>query len=457
MTDTQYTLAMIGAGPASLYATEVLAKEGHDVVILNRDIKPGGLAEFGIYPTKLKMKNGLRMYFRRILDRDNVHYFGNVTVGEQADVTLDEIRELGVGARIVAVGAQGTKWLGLPGEEADAVYHAKDLVYHYNDLPPFSEQEFPVGERVAVVGLGNVCLDIVNWMVCQKEVDSVTAVARRGPAERKFTRKEYKLVSGALDVDAIDAEIDRVAPAMEAIGQDPEEHRQALLKYIDEPLEKCSDTDFRMRFLRSPVRIELDDDGNVKGLVCEKTRLVEPDEEGGRVGLEKLGEYETIDCDTVVFAIGDAVEPALGLPMSPGGRDMFATVPEPWEQHPDRPRYMAYDPEAEEPIWDTFLVGWARKASDGLVGKARKDAVTGCDEILAYLRGEFPVTPSDTDPVKAVVDQLDELFDQRDLEVVRYDQVEQLEEMEQEEAEQRGVEEFKFSSEAEMLRRLRDE
>ncbi len=453
MSEQQYTIAVIGAGPASLYATEVLAKEGHDVVILNRDIKPGGLAEFGIYPTKHKMKTGLRRYFQRILERDEVHYFGNVTVGENDDVTIDEIREMGFDAVVVAVGAQGTKWLGLPGEDAPAVFHAKDLVYHYNDLPPYSERDYPVGQRVAVVGLGNVCLDIVHWMVCEKRVDSVTAVARRGPAERKFTNKEYKIVSGALDVAALNAEIDRVTPAMEAIDQDPEEHRQKLLRYTDESLEKESDTDFRMRFLRSPCRIEVDENDQVTGLVCEKTRLL-PADDSGRVGLEKTGDFETIDCDTVVFAIGDAVEPSLGLPLSPEGRDMFATVPEDWEEYPDRPRYMAYDPRADEPLWDTFLVGWARKASDGLVGKARADAVKGCDEIMAFLDGDIPVEPSNGRPFGELYDRLCSHFADLGLAVIRYDDVRHLEELEEEEAERREVEDFKFSSEDEMLRRL---
>ncbi len=452
MAEEKYTVAMIGAGPASLYATEVLAKAGHEVVILNRDVKPGGLAEFGIYPTKYKMKTGLRRYFQRILERDNVHYFGNITVGDGADISLEEIRTLGFAATVVAVGAQGTKWLGLEGEEAEAVFHAKDLVYHYNGLPPFSEREFPIGQHVAVVGLGNVCLDIVHWMVCEEKVETVTAVARRGPAERKFTRKEYRLVSGALDVEALHAEMDRVAPMMEAIGQDPQQEREALLRYVDQALEKESDTVFRMRFLRSPERIEVDGQGRVKGLVCEKTKLVEPDE-SGRVGIEGTGDRETISCDTVVFAIGDAIEPSLGLPLSPR-RDTFATVPQRWEEYPERPRYMVYDPQRQEPMWDTFVVGWARKASDGLVGKARADAVQGCEEILAYLGGEFPRAPEDGEETGRVMAGLREIFDGRDSRVVTYEKVQRLQQLEETEAQRRGVPEFKFVSQDEMLRRL---
>ncbi len=77
-----HLVVMVGAGPAALYATGKLAQKGHTVVILNRDIKPGGLAEYGIYPSKHQMKEGLRKQFRRILADPRVVYFGNVQVGQ---------------------------------------------------------------------------------------------------------------------------------------------------------------------------------------------------------------------------------------------------------------------------------------------------------------------------------------------------------------------------------------
>ncbi|MFU8807462.1 MAG: hypothetical protein ACNA8W_26870, partial [Bradymonadaceae bacterium] len=175
-------------------------------------------------------------------------------------------------AIVVAVGAQGTKWLGLPGEEAAESFHAKDLVYHYNGLPPFSEREFPIGKNVCVVGLGNVSMDIVHWLVCDRKVETVTAIARRGPGERAFTDKEFKLVCGALDVDQVRAELDAIGPNLEAIGQEPSEFIEYVTKYVDEPLEAESGTKFRMRFLRSPARVEVDAQGHVSGLTCEKTR-----------------------------------------------------------------------------------------------------------------------------------------------------------------------------------------
>ena len=77
----QYFVAVIGAGPAGLFGARELANHGARVLLFNRDIKPGGLAEYGIYPNKHTMKNGLRKQFRQGLDLPNLESYGNITVG----------------------------------------------------------------------------------------------------------------------------------------------------------------------------------------------------------------------------------------------------------------------------------------------------------------------------------------------------------------------------------------
>ena len=454
MTERSYNIAVVGAGPAALYAAQRLEKEGHTVAIVNRDIKHGGLAEFGIYPNKYKMKSGLRRVFNMILDSENVLYLGNVLVGENADITIEDLRNLGFDAIVVAVGAQGTKWLGLPGEDLPNVYHAKDLVYHYNGLPPFSEREFPIGQNVVVVGMGNVCLDIVHWLVIDKKVESVTAVARRGPGERAYTEKEMKIVSGALDVEQVRRDIEAERERYEAVGQDVEQLVAELTQHIDEPLEEPSPTKFRMRFLRSPVRLEGDPERGVEALVCEKTRLEARGD--GSMACRATDDTESIPCDSVVFAIGDSIEPSIGLPLEPKWQSTFMTVPEAWPDNPERDRYMVYDPENAEPIWDVFVVGWARKASDGLVGKARADAVQGCDEILAYLEGRFdhqPGPPRSRDEVWA---NLRSLLLDRGVEFVDWDDVLRLMEVENKIADERGLPEYKYTTTSQMLECIRE-
>lgn len=445
---SEQTIAIIGAGPASLYAAEALAKAGRRVVIFNRDIKPGGLAEFGIYPNKYKMKGGLRKMFDKILSDERITYFGNVAVGAGGAFGLDDLRAWGFDAILVAVGAQGTKWLGLPGEDATGVYHAKDVVYHYNCLPPFAEREYQIGQQVCVVGLGNVALDIAHWLICERKVAAVTAVARRGPGEAAYTDKEMKIVGPALDRDHVDGEFASIAPVLEAVGQDPAALKAELLAYKDGELETDSPTKLHLRYLRSPQRIETDAQGRVSGLTCEITRLTaKPD---GSIGTAMTGETEMLPCDTVIFAIGDAIEPSICLPIDTK-RNVFATVPQPWPAHPERPRYMVYDPAKAEPVWGTFVAGWSRKASDGLVGKARADALQGSEEILAWLDGQFEVKPPASRPLAEMLAAVQQRFAAGGIQAVSYRDVRKLVAMEERIAAQSGLPEFKYKSNEQML------
>ncbi|MDH4187815.1 MAG: NAD(P)-binding protein, partial [Nitrospira sp.] len=102
-------IIVVGAGPAGLAAASSLAKDGHHVIILNRDIKFGGLAEYGIFPAKLKLRGGLKKQYWELLQQPNVHYFGNVSVGKGKDLTVEDVRALGASAIVFAIGAQGTK------------------------------------------------------------------------------------------------------------------------------------------------------------------------------------------------------------------------------------------------------------------------------------------------------------------------------------------------------------
>ncbi|MGE5139162.1 MAG: FAD-dependent oxidoreductase, partial [Rudaea sp.] len=318
-----YLVAIIGAGPAGLYAARQLANAGVHVVLFNRDIKPGGLAEYGIYPDKYKMKEGLRNQFRQILTSPLVEYYGNVRVGGGGDVTLDDLRKLGFQAFLITVGAQGTKWLGLPGEELRRVYHAKDVVYHYNKLPPFSQRDFPVGRRVAVVGAGNVMMDIAHWLVRSVKVDEVLVVVRRGPAQVKFDKREFEIVAANIDRPALDAEVARVTPVMQAIGQDPEKAKADILAGLARALPPVSATQVRFQFLASPVRIIGDDSGCMSGLEVEDNALAVVE---GDVKARGLGTRRVLDVDTVIFAIGDRVEEQFGLPLQKGE---FAKNPNP--------------------------------------------------------------------------------------------------------------------------------
>ena len=153
---SKHVIIVAGAGPAGMAAANMLAKAGHEVIILNRDIKFGGLAEYGIFPAKLKLRGGLKKQYWEMLEQPNVHYFGNVSIGKGKDLTVDDVRSLGASAVVFAIGAQGTKAIGVEGDSAQGVFHAKDVVYHFNRLPGFGDRPFDVGKHVAVIGAGDV-------------------------------------------------------------------------------------------------------------------------------------------------------------------------------------------------------------------------------------------------------------------------------------------------------------
>jgi ferredoxin--NADP+ reductase len=434
----RYLVAVVGAGPAGLFGARELANNGAHVVLFNRDIKPGGLAEYGIYPTKHTMKAGLRKQFRQILENPDIDYYGNISIGAQGDLSLDDLRNLGFQAILVTAGAQGTKWLGLPGEDLEGVYHAKDVVYYYNLLPPNCQQKYLFGKRCAVVGAGNVMVDIARYLIRQQKVDEVIAVVRRGPAEVKFDKKEMEYVIANLDLEALDREIERVRPVMEAVGQDPEAARASILEALPKAFEKVSDTRFRFEFLSSPVRM-LGENGLLTQLEIEDTTLLLKD---GDTKARGTGNKRTLDVETVIFAIGDKVDDTFGLPVE---WNEFVK-----NQNPVYPVegicYEAFDPQAGKPIEGVFVGGWARKASEGLVGYARKDGINAARAVLGYLNTKQP----DDSALKAIADRIMRL----NKPAVTKSDIQRLEVVETEEAKKRGLEEFKFSTNEEMLRAM---
>ena len=425
----QYFVAVVGAGPAGLFGARELANQGARVAVFNRDIKPGGLAEYGIYPSKHTMKGGLRKQFRQILDLPNLDYYGNVTVGAQGDLTLDDLRALGFQAILVAAGAQGTKWLGLPGEELTGVYHAKDVVYFYNQLPPFPQKSFRFGKRCAVVGAGNVMLDITHYLSRDAKVEEVIAVVRRGPAEIKFDKKEMEYVIDNLDRAALDSEIERVTPIMQAVHQDPGTARAAILEALPKALPRVSDTRFRFEFLASPIQMLGDAQGNLTQVEVEDNILVEKD---GDTKARGTGNKRRLDVETVIFAIGDKVDEAFGLPVE---WNEFVKNPNP-EFPIDGNSY-------ETPYKDVFVGGWSRQASTGLVGYARKDGTNASKAVWQYLQTK--------QPIEVNLEGVAAKFKSLGKPVVPKDHIRKLEAVEQVEAQKRGLEAFKFDNNEDML------
>ena len=439
MEDPKYMVAVVGAGPAGLYAARKLAEGGARVVLFNRDIKPGGLAEYGIFWDKYKMKQGLRNQFKQILALPLIDYYGNVTVCCGGNIVLEDLLESGFQAVLVTTGAQGTKWLRMPGENLPGVYHAKNIVFHYNQLPPFSAKKYLLGKRVVVVGAGNVMMDISHYLIRDCKVDEVVAVVRRGPAEVKFTRKEMESVAANLDPVELEAEFTRVGPSMQAVGQNPVAAKAAFTDALPKALAPVSQTRLRFEFLATPVRVMGDWMSGVSGLKVEENTLVAAD---GNVKARGTGNTRQIEADTVIFAIGDTVDRDFCVPIY---NDAYMTVKEP--RFPvDNLSYEAFNPDSNQAMERVFLAGWARQASTGLVGYARRDGENAAEAILAYLQIQSPRRDLDK-----VVEKFEQRLEETHQRLVDKTHLAKLEEVEKFESQKLGVEEFKYPTNDEMF------
>ncbi|MBM4262972.1 MAG: hypothetical protein FJ145_16265 [Deltaproteobacteria bacterium] len=434
----QHLVAVVGAGPAGIYGARKLCEGGHRVVLINRDIKPGGLAEYGIFVEKEKMKTGLRKQFKKILSDPKVFYMGHVTVGKDQPLSLQDLQAVGFGAVVVTAGAQGTKKLGIAGEEAIGVYHAKDVVYHFNSLPPFAEKTFEVGRRVAIIGMGNVMVDIANWLLNLKKIDQVVVVARRGPLEKAYDDSEFEYIDMYLDNADMKQEIERISPSLTAIGQDVEAIKKKFIKE-GEPLEGRKLT---FRYLCSPNKFVANAQGRVAVLEAEENVMVL---ENGKTVAKGTGKARKIEVDCVIYAIGDQVDAALGLPFSRGA---FVTNPEKAAGDPNPSDYQPYDPETKKILDGVFVAGWSRNASVGLVGVAKQDAERGMKVVNDYLAAKPGLSAGE---MEEKIEGLMTTLKRKGVNVVTKPDVELLEGAEQEQAKARKTWDFKYTSDDKML------
>jgi ferredoxin--NADP+ reductase len=271
------------------------------------------------------------------------------------------------------------------------------------------------------------------------KVDEVVAVARRGPAEVKFTKKEMENVARNLDLEALNEEITRVSARMKAVNQDPQVAKDFILSALPNAKEPVSESRFLFEFLSSPSQILGDVSGQVCGLEVDDTELVP---RNGDTKAQRLGTKRVLDVDTVVFCIGDRVDEACGLPVQ-----WNEYVKNPAPKFPvDDCSYEAHDPDVDKPIEGVFFAGWSREASSGLVGVARKDGGCGANALLQHLQTKSPLADAEK-----IIEELDGVLEKNFSSVVSKEDVQRLEAVEKAEAQELGLEEYKMKTNEEML------
>ena len=244
-------VAVIGAGPAGMSCAYYLANKGYPVTVFDRNPVPGGMLTLGIPSFRLE-KDVLNAEID-ILREMGVEFQCGVEVGK--DITIEQLRAQGYKGFYVAIGAQKSAKLRIPGEELEGVYGGVDFLRAVN-----LGHETHIGKRCAVIGGGNVAMDVCRSAV-RLGADETYVLYRRSEAE---------------------------------LPADPEEVKEAMEEGV------------QFRFLTAPVEI-LGTDGKVTGIRVERMALGEPDEKGRRKPVG-TGEFETLAVDSVIGAIGQTVD-----------------------------------------------------------------------------------------------------------------------------------------------------
>lgn len=266
ITPDKEKVAIVGSGPGGLTAAVDLSKMGYDVTIFEALHAPGGVLNYGIPPFRLPRKT-INAEIAAI-QRMGVKIQLNTVVGKT--VTLEQLRQRGFKAFLLATGAGLPLFMGIPGENACGVYSANEYLtriilmgawdFPNNDTPVFA------GKKVVVVGAGNTAMDAMRSSRRLPWVEEVWCVYRRSRQE---------------------------APAR-----------------IEE-LEHAEQEGVNFQFLTLPLQILMTEDHWVRGLRCQRMELGEPDEKGRRKPVPIEGSEFEIECDTVVYAIGQRPNPVM--------------------------------------------------------------------------------------------------------------------------------------------------
>jgi ferredoxin--NADP+ reductase len=226
---------------------------------------------------------------------------------------------------------------------------------------------------------------------------------------------------------------------MQAAGQDPEASKAAFLDALPKALKPVSQTRFRFEFLASPVRVLGDWMNGVNALKVEENTLVGMD---GNVKARGTGNTRQIEADTIIFAIGDTVDRDFCVPIF---NDAYMSAPQPCFPI-EGVSYEAFNPDTNQPIDRVFLAGWARQASTGLVGVARRDGERAAEAVLQFLRSQGSMRDLDN-----VVDKFEQRLVETHERVVDKPHLIKLKKAEIAEAQKLGLEDFKFASNDEMF------
>lgn len=416
-------VAVIGSGPAGVYASDALLKSEREVSIdlFEKMPAPFGLIRYGVAPDHPRIKGIIRS-LHKVMDNPNLRLIGNVEIGK--DLAIDDLWKF-YDAAIIATGAVGDRPMGIPGEDLDGSWGAGEFVGFYDGNPLFERDWDLSAEKVAVIGVGNVGLDIARVLAKTADELHVTEIpdnvyealkknqakevhvfGRRGPAQAKFTPLELKELDYSDTIEVI------VNPEDIDYDEASENARRSskIVDMVCETLEGYAIRDRQdnphklyIHFFESPVEI-LGEDGKVVGLRTERTELTGD----GRV--RSTGKTTDWDFGAVYHAVGYKSDPLPDVPFdertntipNEGGRVLV----EPKREVPAGEVGDEVNASTNAFVTSLYTTGWVRRGPVGLIGNTKGDANEAVANLLmdseqGYLND--PVAPEES----AIIEELE--------------------------------------------------
>lgn len=396
-------VAVVGSGPSGFFTAQALLKSDVSVHIdiFERLPTPYGLVRTGVAPDHQKIKSVSKV-FERIAANDACHFWGNVTIGE--DIKVDELRRH-YDAIVFAQGAQTDRHLNIPGEDLPGSYTATEFVAWYNGHPDYVDHHFDLSsETVAVIGQGNVAVDVCRILaktpeelratdiarhaleqLAESRVKTIYMIGRRGPVQAKFTHIELDELDNLADAEPI---VDRAELELEpASWDDLKRNSGAEVERVYESLKSIAYEEhpprarqIRIVFRRKPLRIVGED--RVQGLEIEHTRLVS---EGTRVRAEGTGETDIIPCGIVFRSVGYLGVPLPGVPFD--------------EENGVIPNQSGRVLDKGDVLPGVYTAGWIKRGPTGVIGTNRADAKETVEALLEDLPSLPPCPEPDSTPI----------------------------------------------------------
>jgi ferredoxin--NADP+ reductase len=405
-TETQpLNVAIVGAGPSGFYAADYLQNKSGLVVnidMYDRLPTPYGLVRGGVAPDHQKIKAVTKVY-DKIASHPRFRFFGNVTFGR--DITREDLRGF-YHAVIYAVGAQTDRALGIPGEDLLGSYAATDFVGWYNGHPDYKQMSFDLTrERVAVIGVGNVAMDVTRILASTHEELASTDIAdyaldalkasnvkqiyvfgRRGAAQAAFTNPEIKELGELEGADCIvlpeEVALDDVSKAYLASGKaDPKDSKNVdiLQAYAQRPPAGKPKQIF-MRFLWSPTAIL--GDGRVEAIQMVKNALIMDD--NGNVKAVATDHSETFAVDLVFRSVGYMGVPLPDVPFD-AKRGTF-------------PHAQGRVLRDGQTVVGDYVVGWIKRGPSGVIGTNKPDSYETAEKLVEDAKAGILGAPATPDP-----------------------------------------------------------